>query len=141
MNFHKLTPVKFQLARLQAAGVPHSSGIFLLYKANMGPPHWVGRADRDLYETLTAHKGKGIYPYFKFMACKSPDDAYQWECIYWHQGSATLDNGEAKGGHHPHLPKGSTTTCPVPGCSYVHTHSTPALEEMETERENMDGVQ
>lgn len=138
MNAHKMSTTKHQMSRLTAAGVPHAPGIFILFKANMGPPHYVGRADSDLFETLLGFKGKGLYPYFKFMVCKNADDAYQWESIYWHQGNATLDNGEAKGGHHPHPPRGSHAACPVPGCNYQHGPATPLTEELEVENERME---
>jgi hypothetical protein len=137
MNTHKMSTIKHPTSRLSAAGVPHSPGIYIMYKANMGPPHYVGRADSDLFETLTAHKGKGLYPYFKFMPCNTAEDAFQWECIYWHQGQATLDNSEAKGGHHPHRPRGTDIQCPVPGCTYSFEEVIPTREEVEPEKENL----
>ena len=134
MNAHKLSPTKHAITQAGVHTVPHTPGIYILYKANLGPPHYVGRSDRDLYETLVSKIGKTHYSYFKFMVCNTPDDAFQWECIYWHQGSKTLDNGEQNGGHHPRRPKDSHANCPVPGCTHSFEQSIPSAEEVEIEK-------
>lgn len=121
MNTSKLSPVKHSLAHLVAAvGDLKKPGIFVLYKTNMGTPSWVSRADASLFEGLMAFRNHPTYKYYKIMPCRSREESYLWECIYWHSGAETLDNGAAKNGRHPRRPKGTEVGCPFPGCTYVH---------------------
>ncbi|MEM7037355.1 MAG: hypothetical protein AAF570_10270, partial [Bacteroidota bacterium] len=65
------------------------------------------------------HRRAGKYKYFKFMRCSDPLDAFQWECLFWHKGQATIDNAEARGGKHPQPPRSHPDAeCPFPGCDY-----------------------
>ena len=129
MKAHKLSPVKIPLAKLRPGKVPHSPGVYILYKTNMGPPAYVGRDDYRLYDAIDNHRRGGKYKYFKFMRCTDPLDAYQWESMFWHKGQATIDNAEAKGGRHPRPPmKHADAACPYPGCDYVFEVSLPEPE-------------
>lgn len=126
MKAHKLSPVKLPLAKLSPGKVPKAPGVYILYRTNMGAPAYVGRDDYHLYEALKTHKKAGVYRYFKFMRCSNPDDAFQWECLFWHKGQATIDNSEAKGGRHPKPPQGRNIDCPYPGCTYQSSAPAPS---------------
>ena len=134
MKAHKITEYKLPLARLGGARVPNTSGVYILYRTNMGAAALVGRSDHTLSEALDAHRRKGVYHYFKYMVCSDPDDAYEWECMFWHQAQKTIDNSLANGGRHPQPLRGSTVACPYPGCTYVPTyemaHAESANEEL-----------
>jgi hypothetical protein len=116
MKHHQLSPVKIPLARLATSKVPFTAGIFILYRTNMGAPAFIGRSDIRLYDALNDYVKSPHYHYFKFMQCSDAADAYQWQCMFWHKGLATIDNAA----HHPHPPRGTDLSCPYPGCSYVH---------------------
>ncbi|HHG84659.1 MAG TPA: hypothetical protein ENJ82_07910 [Bacteroidetes bacterium] len=118
MKAHKLSPVKIPLAKLAPGKVPHAAGIYILYRTNMGAPAFVGRDDFRLYDAVDTMRLQGKYHYFKYMRCNSAVDAYQWECMFWHKGQATLDNAETRGGKHPQPPRGESTACPYPGCAF-----------------------
>ena len=127
----KLSPIKHNISGVMAAkdelGKP---GIFVLYKTNLGSPAFVGRADNTLLEALMGYRNHSLYKYYKFMACRNADEAYLWECIYWHSGTNSLDNGPLHHGRLPQPPTRSTMACPFPGCTYVH--------EMPAARHDMD---
>lgn len=118
MKAHKLSPVKIPIGKLASAKVPHAPGVYILYRTNMGAPAYVGRDDYRLYDAIDTHRLQGKYNYFKFMRCNNPVDAYQWECMFWHKGQATIDNSEAHGGAHPKPPRGESIACPYPGCDF-----------------------
>jgi hypothetical protein len=120
MKAHQLSPVKIPLTRLASAKVPFTAGIFILYRTNMGAPAFIGRSDARLYDAINDYLKSPIYHYFKFMQCSDATDAYQWHCMFWHKGLATIDNAST----HPHTPPhGNKMTCPFPGCAYVHLES------------------
>lgn len=117
MKAHLLSPVKVPMARLASAKVPFAPGIFILYRTNMGAPAFVGRDDVRLYDRLNdLTRSMPHYHYFKFMVCSDPADAYQWECMFWHKGLASIDNAN----HHPRPPRGTQLACPYPGCNHQH---------------------
>ncbi|MEM0997270.1 MAG: hypothetical protein AAGN35_09335 [Bacteroidota bacterium] len=119
MKAHKLSPKKIPLAKLSPGKVPHAPGVYILYRTNMGAPAYVGRDDFRLYDALDQHRRAGHYKYFKFMRCSDPLDAYQWECMFWHKGLATIDNAESRGGKHPRPPRSHPfAPCPYPGCDF-----------------------
>lgn len=114
----KLSAVKGILAKLDRHKRELSKpGVFILYKTNLGPPHLVGRHDVSMYLGISEYKSNPDYKYYKYLPCKTADDAYKWECIYWHTGQKTLDNSEERGGKHPKRPAGSRVHCPFPNCS------------------------
>ena len=125
MKAHKLSPIKTPLAKLSARKVPHSPGVYILYRTNMGAPAYVGRDDYRLFDALDDHRRAGRYKYFKFMVCNDPVDAFQWECMFWHKGQATIDNSESNGGRHPAPPRGELVDCPFPGCTHELRPATP----------------
>jgi hypothetical protein len=133
MKAHKISEFKLPLARLGGARVPMSPGVYVLYRTNMGAAAWVGRHDNRLGEALDQHRKRGIYSYFKYMVCASADDAFEWECMFWHQAQKTIDNNLMNGGKHPRLPLGSEVRCPFPGCTYVHEVESPVGVEAEQE--------
>lgn len=134
MKAHKLSPSKVPLAKLGPGKVPHAPGVYILYRTNMGAPAYVGRDDYRLYDAIDHHRRIGKYKYFKFMRCNNPVDAYQWECMFWHKGQATLDNSEANGGHHPRPPRQNPeASCPYPGCDYVQMVAAPVEAAPEPE--------
>lgn len=134
MKAHKISEFKLPLARLGGARVPNTSGVYILYRTNMGAAAFVGRSDHTLAEALEAQRRLGIYGYFKYMVCSNPDDAFEWECMFWHQAQKSLDNSILNGGHHPHPPRDSQVQCPFPGCTFQHTvpasHSDAMQDEM-----------
>ncbi|MCB9231834.1 MAG: hypothetical protein H6581_09240 [Bacteroidia bacterium] len=117
----KLSAVKGDLAKLDRHKLELSRpGVFILYKSNLGPPHYVGRDEVSMYLGMGEFRNNPDYKYYKFLPCKTGDDAYKWECIYWHTGQNTLDNSAERGGKHPKRPAGSTVKCPFPGCTADH---------------------
>lgn len=114
MKAHKISEFKLPLARLAAARVPHAPGVYILYRTNMGQAAFVSRADHRLGEALDLHRKRGQYHYFKYMVCSDENDAFEWECMFWHQTERTIDNG----GRHPIPPINSNMTCPYPGCTH-----------------------
>lgn len=141
MNFHQLSTVKLPFAAINKSHVPNGPGIYLLFHTNIGAPAYVGRSDSSLYDSLRAYTTSPVYKYFKFMPCKDRADAYQWECIFWHKAQPSLDNAEARGGHHPYPPRGVEVRCPVPGCTYEHVAAAPPeVAEPESEYAEQDSA-
>lgn len=128
MKAHKISEFKLPLARLAAARVPHAPGVYILYRTNMGQAAYVGRDDYRLGEALDQHRKLGQYHYFKYMVCADPSDAFEWECMFWHQGQRTIDNSS----RHPRPPHGSETSCPYPGCAHSYRNVAPVMEMEET---------
>jgi hypothetical protein len=130
MKAHKISEFKLPLARLAAARVPHAPGVYILYRTNMGQAAFVGRADHRLGEALDLHRRRGQYHYFKFMVCSDENDAFEWECMFWHQTERTIDNAT----RHPVPPHGSSVACPYPGCTHtLLTAATAPQEEFHSE--------
>lgn len=84
-----------------------SPGVYVLSKYG-NYAHYVGRSDEDLRARLKQHVGTG-YNKFWYAYCTSPRDAFQQECIRFHQhgGTAKLDNKV-----HPARPAHATWHCP-----------------------------
>ncbi len=86
-------------------------GVYILYKTIDGPPRYVGRSDSNIIERLEKHDD---YVYYQYKNC-SIEDAYYWECRYWHKYQDDLDNSIKNGGIHPDEPDGIDIPCHVCG--------------------------
>jgi hypothetical protein len=83
-------------------------GVYLFYKWPWGGPSYVGRSDTDLLRRM---QRRG-YRYYRFKPCATPEEAYRWECHYWHR-HAPRDNRI-----HPARPTYSSARCPDRYCVY-----------------------
>lgn len=83
-------------------------GAYLLAGTNY---HWrVGRAEVDMRVELRQWIGAGEYVAFWCVYTSSPHEAFEWECILYHDQlnkHRPLDNAQ-----HPQRPDDSTWTCP-----------------------------
>ena len=114
-----LSKQKRPLAKLVSGReVLPTPGIYILYNTNFGPPRYVGGTGQSLFDALLQHKKSAKYRYYRFMNCRSAEEAFKWECIYWHKAHATIDNSLERGGHHPEPPHGKDWACPMPGCDW-----------------------
>lgn len=71
---------------------------------------YIGRSDSDVKEEIKKHIGKG-YCYFKFSYAASPKEAFEKECLNYHDFNdheGRLDNEK-----HPTRPVYSNRTCSV----------------------------
>ena len=85
-----------------------SPGVYVLSR-NGNKAHYVGRSDSDLRSRLMSYVGSR-YLKFWFTYATSAKDAFEKECLLYHQfgGSSSLDNKI-----HPQRPDGCTWRCPV----------------------------
>lgn len=118
----KLSP-KIPMKKINPGNIGYGAGVFIMFRTNMGAPAYVGRADSRLYDILSTFKSKP-YNYVKILPCNKAEDAFLWECMFWHKGQKTIDNSKHRGGKHPPRPYGSSRTCPYPGC--IHEFEGPA---------------
>lgn len=63
-------------------------GVYLLSRTRSGPIRYVGRSDSSLYNRI---RGRD-YLYYRYKHCYNEEDAYHWECIYYHRHIDTIDN-------------------------------------------------
>lgn len=79
---------------------------------------YVGRSDTDLNRRLHDHVEENAkYKYFKFSYARTPKEAYEKECINFHDfgGTKSLENER-----HPDRPEGKGDyKCPVCGREYI----------------------
>lgn len=112
MSASKISAHKIPLNRLDKAKVPHMPGVFLLYRTNASAPALLGRSDASLYNAIRKFVHGTDYRYFKFMPTRSGEDAFKYECMFWHKFP------EDQRGAHPHHPRGKAVECPHPNCDY-----------------------
>jgi hypothetical protein len=71
-------------------------------------PRYVGRSDTDVLRRMY---GRG-YRYFQYMPCATAEEAYRWECIFYHR---YYPSGNRV---HPARPDSPNARCPEPRCAY-----------------------
>ena len=86
--------------------VEHEPGVYLFYRSIDGPVRYVGRSDASLYNRIRGRE----YLYYRYKHCPDHEDAYYWECQYYHRYADTIENR-----NHPAKPWYSNITCPVCG--------------------------
>ena len=87
-------------------------GVYVLYEST--PTHgpriarYVGRSDTSLRERLMDHKGQ--YSVFFVRYADTPDEAFRFECEFYHRYIDTIENKI-----HPDRPDKSSAICPICG--------------------------
>lgn len=72
---------------------------------------YVGRSDTNLRARLEQHAREGEYAYFKFRYATSVKDAYEQECLAFHEHEYHINNT-----YHPDKPNGKDYPCPYSWC-------------------------
>ena len=94
--------------------VPHNSiGVYVLYHHSHGETDtmYVGRTeDRPVRKRLLEHELDRGCTHFKFQYCSKKREAYEAECLLWHELTPFLQQ------RHPEKPDGKTWPCPHPEC-------------------------
>lgn len=84
-------------------------GMYVFYRTRGGPVRYVGRSDTSLRHRIARRP----YTYFRYKHTYDDEDAYYWECVYWHRYIETIDNCYT----HPARPAGYyDLECPI--CDY-----------------------
>ncbi|MFA5032890.1 MAG: hypothetical protein WC614_07715 [bacterium] len=111
MSYNRLSRLNFLDMIYWDENVVDIPGVYIFYKTKSGPPRYVGRADTNLYRRMKGRHWE--YKYYRFKHCETEQDAYHWECIYWHKYQDTIDNSRQNGGNHPANPKWKNIYCPI----------------------------
>jgi hypothetical protein len=95
-----------RIDELDEHDVEDEPGVYLFYRRIDGPVRYVGRSDTSLYGRIRYRD----YVYYRYKHCADEEEAYHWECMYFHHHRDTIDNR-----NHPAKPWYSDSACPVCG--------------------------
>lgn len=77
-------------------------GVYLFYRRLTGSVRYVGRSDSQIYTRIKRRD----YRFYRYKYCYDAEEAYYWECEYFHYFNDTIDNDR-----HPARPRYSDISC------------------------------
>jgi hypothetical protein len=88
-------------------------------------PYYVGRSDSDIRRRLSNHEKLPSTTHFCVQLCGSAEEAFMWECFYWH---ALRDEATLMNNIHPDSPVKAGLICPYCSASkqfreYISGHA------------------
>ncbi len=87
--------------------VEDEPGVYIFFDEKDGEPVYVGRSDTSLFRRME----KRGYRYYRYKHCDTPEEAWIWECEYYHKHKDILENI-----NHPARPAGvGDVPCPICG--------------------------
>ena len=78
--------------------------VYQFFKTISGPVRYVGRSGSSLYNRIRGRE----YVYYRYKHCYDDEEAYYWECEYYHRYEDTIDNW-----NHPAKPSYSNSQCHI----------------------------
>ena len=111
----RLSGMKHFIEIIDDLKVDHGAGVYILYLTRNGPPRYVGRSDKSLYNRLKDEKD---FKYYRIKQCRNKIEAYKWECKYWHKYQNSIENSYKRRRNHPAKPARLNVRCPVCGRMY-----------------------
>ena len=111
----KLSPRLDRWDTASYRNMARNPGVYMLIRNEEGEVGFVGRSDTDVISQIKhihmPHEdGRRPYLFVRYRNCTSVEEAYEWECKYWHKEEPSA-NSEV----HPLTPDGEGASCPVCG--------------------------